>query len=195
MTGGMFADQAVTLDLDFPAARDQFLLLTHGNRLDGMSQDAYADGLAGQLRVGPLGGVPGISKLVRVSLLDPVRRDDSVLVPLRWEATGFMGRLFPVLDANLMLGKDDQGRGILRIAGVYRPPLGGLGEELDQIVLRRVASATIRSLLRRIAALLADRAGEPPGPNAPAGSKGSGDTLPGPPNGTASGRAAGRPHS
>jgi len=189
----MFADQAVTLDLEFPAARDRFLLLTHGNRLDGMSQDAYADGLGGQIRVGPLGGVPGISKLVRVSVLDPVRRDDSVLVPLRWEATGRMGRLFPVLDANLMLGMDDQGRGILRIAGVYRPPLGGLGEELDQIVLRRVASATIRSLLRRIAALLTDRAGEPPGSGAPAGSKGSGGTLPGLPNGMASGRAAGRP--
>ena len=191
----MFADQAVTLDLDFPTARDQFLLLTHGNRLDTMSQDAYADGLAGQIRVGPLGGVLGMSKLVRVRLLDPVRHDESVLVPLRWEATGLMGRLFPVLDANLMLGKDDQGRGILRIVGVYRPPLGGLGQELDQIVLRRVASATIRSLLRRIAVLLADRAGEPPGRDAPAGTKGSGDTLPGPPNGTASGRAAGRPRS
>jgi hypothetical protein len=152
----MFADQAVTLDLDFPAAKDEFLLLTHGNRLDGMSQDAYAEGLAGQIRVGPFGSVPGISKLVQVSLLDPVRRDDSVLVPMRWEATGPVGRLFPVLDANLMLGQDDQGRGVLRLSGVYRPPLGGLGEELDQIVLRQVASATIRSLLRRIAALLAE---------------------------------------
>jgi hypothetical protein len=157
----MFADQAVTLDLEFPAAMDRFLLLTHGNRLDGMSQDAYADGLGGQIRVGPLGGVPGISKFVRVSLLGPVRRDDSVLVPMRWEATGLMGRLFPVLDANLMLGRDEQGRAVLRIAGVYRPPLGGLGEELDQIVLRRIASATLRSLLQRIAALLAERAGEP----------------------------------
>jgi hypothetical protein len=174
----MFADQAVTLDLDFPAARDQFLLLTHGNRLDGMSQDAYADGLAGQIRVGPLGGVPGISKLVQVSLLDPVRRDDSVLVPLRWEATGLMGRLFPVLDANLMLGQDDEGRGILRIAGVYRPPLGGLGEELDQIVLRRVASGTLRSLLLRVAALLADRAGESPRRDPALGANGSGDTVP-----------------
>ena len=67
----MFADQAVTLDLGFPAARDRFLQLTHGDRLDGMSQDAYADGLGGRIRVGPLGSVPGMSKLVRVSLLDP----------------------------------------------------------------------------------------------------------------------------
>ena len=80
---------------------------------------------------------------------------------MRWEATGLMGRLFPVLDANLMLGEDDLGRGLLRIADVYRPPLGGPGEELDQIVLRRVASATIRSLLRRVAVLLADQADEP----------------------------------
>ena len=180
MTEGMFADQAVTLDLDFPAARDQFLLLTHGNRLDGMSQDAYADGLAGQIRVGPLGGVPGMSKLVQVSLLDPVPHDDSVLVPMRWEATGLMGRLFPVLDANLMLGRDDGGQAVLRIAGVYRPPLGGLGEELDQIVLRRVASATIRSLLRRIAALLGDQADEPSGRGAPAGRPASGDIPPEP---------------
>ena len=49
MTGRMFADQAVTLDLGFPTARDQFLLLTQGNRLDGMSRDAYADGLASQI--------------------------------------------------------------------------------------------------------------------------------------------------
>lgn len=170
----MFADQSVMLDLDFPAARDQFLLLAHGDRLDGMSRDAYADGLAGQIRVGPLGGLPGVSKLVQVSLLDPVRRDDNVLIPMRWEATGLMGRLFPVLDANLMLCGDAEGRGVLRIAGVYRPPLGGLGEELDQIVLGRVASATIRSLLRRIAALLADRADEPPAGMRPPAPKGPG---------------------
>jgi hypothetical protein len=174
----MFTDQSVTLDLGFPAARDRFLLLTYGNRLNGMSQDAYADGLAGQIRVGPLGDLPGMSKLVRVSLLDPVRRDDSVVVPMRWEATGLMGRLFPVLDANLMLGKDDQGRGVLRIAGVYRPPLGGLGEELDQIVLRQVASATMRSLLRRIAALVADRTGEPAGQDAPGDGPAPRDALP-----------------
>ena len=122
--------------------------------------------------------MPGISKLVQVSLLDPVRRDDSVLVPMRWEATGPVGRLFPVLDANLMLGQDDQGRGVLRLSGVYRPPLGGLGEELDQIVLRRVASATIRSLLRHIAGRLADLAREPAGQDATAPGPAPLDTLP-----------------
>ena len=171
----MFTDQAVTLDLDFPDAMARFLRLMHAGRLEGLSRDAYADGLTGQIRVGPFGSVPGISKLVRVSLLDPVSRDDSVLVPMRWEATGLMGRLFPVLDANLMVGRDDEGRAALRIAGVYRPPLAGLGEELDQLMLRRVAAATIRSLLRRIAALLA---GEQPGRGVPARTPESRDIPP-----------------
>ena len=73
-----------------------------------------------------------MSKLVRVSLLDPVLSDDMVLVPIRWEATGRMGLLFPVLDANLMVGTDSQGRAELRITGAYRPPLDGLGEGLDR---------------------------------------------------------------
>ena len=110
----MFTDHAVRLDMDYPIARARFLRLAHGDWLDRPSRDAYTDGLAGEVRVGPFGSVPGMSKLVRVSLLDPVPRDDMVLVPIRWEATGRMGRLFPVLDANLTLGTDSQGRAELR---------------------------------------------------------------------------------
>ena len=141
----------------------RFLWLAHGDLLDSLSRDAYADGLAGEVRVGPFGGVPGMSKLVGVSLLEPVAGDDRVLVPIRWEATGRMGRLFPVLDANLILGPDDPGQAVLRITGVYRPPLAGLGEALDQAVLHRVAAATMKSLLRRIAAPLAGPAAEAAG--------------------------------
>src|SRR5215471_6475827 len=151
----MFTDHAIGLDLDYPAARARFLRLAQGDLLDGLSRDAYTDGQVGEVRVGPFGSVPGMSKQVRVSLLDPVARDDMVLVPIRWEATGRLGRLFPVLDANLILAPDDRGKAVLRITGVYRPPLAGLGQELDRAVLHRVAAATVRSLLRRIAAPLA----------------------------------------
>lgn len=168
----MFADHSVSLDMAYPAARSRFLRLMCGNWLDGLSRDAYAEGLTGQLKVGPLGDVPGMSKLVRVSLLDAVLRDDMVLVPFRWEATGLMGRLFPVLDANMILGSGDQGQAVLRITGVYRPPLDGLGEELDRFMLHRVAAATLKSLLRDIVGQL--RAGpdgavgqDPPRPGHP----------------------------
>jgi hypothetical protein len=169
----MFVDHCVSLDMAYPAARSRFLRLAEGNWLDGVSRDAYAEGLAGRLKVGPLGGVPGVSKLVRVSLLDPVRRDHLVLVPFRWEATGPMGRLFPVLDANLVLGTGDNGQAVLRITGVYRPPLDGLGEELDRLMLHRVAAATLKSLLRVIAGRLGPVANgaagqDPPRPERPA---------------------------
>jgi hypothetical protein len=167
MTKEMFTDHAIGLDLDYPVARARFLRLARGDWLDHLSQDAYTDGLVGEVRVGPFGGVPGMSKVIRVSLLDPVPRDDMVLVPLRWEATGRMGRLFPVLDANLIVGTDDQGRAVLRITGSYRPPLNGLGEGLDQAVLHRVAEATLKSLLRRIAAVLARPAAGAAGQDVP----------------------------
>jgi hypothetical protein len=39
--------------------------------------------------------VPGASKLVSVRLLEPVPRGEVMVLPLRWEATGVTGRLFP----------------------------------------------------------------------------------------------------
>jgi hypothetical protein len=174
----MFADHAISLDLDYPAARARFLRLAHGDRLDGPSRDAYADGLAGEVRIGPFGSVPGMSKLVRVSLLDPVPRDDMVLMPIRWEAAGRMGRLFPVLDANLILGQDSRGQAMLRITGIYRPPLAGLGEGLDQALLHRAATATLKSLLRRIAVPLAGPAAGTERWSAPAHSPVPGEAQP-----------------
>jgi hypothetical protein len=173
----MFTDHAVGVDLDYPVARARFLRLAHGDWL-GLSQDAYSDGLVGEVRVGPFGGMPGVSKLVRVSLLDPVPHGDMVLMPIRWEATGRMGRLFPVLDANLIVGTDAEGRTELRITGAYRPPLDGLGEGLDQAVLHRVAGATLKSLLRRLAATLTGPAAAALGPDVPGPGAASADAPP-----------------
>jgi hypothetical protein len=103
------------------------------------------------IRVGPFGDVPGASKLVKVSLLEPVPRDDVMVLPLRWEATGVTGGLFPVLDADLTVTPAGAGQTLMRLDGAYRPPLGAVGAGLDRVVLRRAATATIRSLLTRVA--------------------------------------------
>ena len=39
----------------------------------------------------------------------------------------------------------------LALAGAYRPPLGRLGAGLDQVVLHRAATATMRQLLGSVA--------------------------------------------
>jgi hypothetical protein len=45
--------------------------------------------------------------------------------------------------------------------GCYRPPLGRLGAGLDRAVLHRIASVTIRALLRSIADELTELARVP----------------------------------
>jgi hypothetical protein len=62
------------------------------------------------------------------------------------------GGLFPVLDADLTLAPAREQGSVLSMAGVYRPPLGALGQALDRAVLRRVAVATIRRFVAQVAA-------------------------------------------
>ena len=152
----MFVSHQLTLAVTFQAAQARLENLTHGGWLSAASGDAYSDGLAGLIRVGPFGEVPGASKLVRVSLLEPVPREDVMVLPLRWEATGVTGRLFPVLDADLTVTPADAGQTLMKLDGAYRPPLGAAGATLDRVLLGRAAEATIRSLLTRIADAVAN---------------------------------------
>ncbi len=126
---------------------------TQVNGLNRASHTAYQDGLEALMRVGPLGDLPGTSKLVEVSFAEPVDRDGVLTTGFRWEATGATAGLFPVLDANISLAPQGD-RTRLAFAGTYRPPLGRLGAGLDQAVLHRVAAATIRALLAGIASSL-----------------------------------------
>jgi hypothetical protein len=147
----MFVGDEITLGATYADARAGLLRLTHGGWLSDASGDAYAEGLAGLLRVGPFGDTLGASKLVRVLLLEPVERDGSLTLSLRWEATGVMGRLFPVLDANIILIPAGENACQLALAGAYRPPFAAVGQGLDRVLLHRAASATVRSLLHRMA--------------------------------------------
>lgn len=147
----MFASHQVVLDMTFTRARARLAGLGNGGGLHGPSERAYAQGLDGLVRVGPFGAVLGASKLVRVQVLEPVPRDGAVVLPLRWEATGAAGGLFPVLDADLTLTADGAERCRLVLTGAYRPPLGTVGAILDRALLNRAAAATIRSLVSEVA--------------------------------------------
>jgi len=128
----MFVAAEVPLDVSFPAAAARFANLALGGLLTRASQGAYGDGLTGLVRVGPLGAVPGVSKLVKVHFLDVVTRGESAVLTLRWEATGPGGRLFPALDADIWLTPAGEHAARLSLAGVYRPPLAALGAGLER---------------------------------------------------------------
>ena len=159
----MFVAYELPVGTGLREAQARFANLLHGAGLAQASAAAYDGAVTGMLRVGPAGFAA--AKLVRVSLLDPVYRDEVMTVGLRWEATGPAGSLFPVLDANISIlpGRDEDtadGKQTARLAltGSYRPPLGRLGAALDQVALHRVATATIRALLQNVAAALAGSA-------------------------------------
>jgi hypothetical protein len=152
----MFVGDEVILGISFGSAQARLANLAHHGALTSVSEGAYGDGLAGLIRVGPIGAVPGVSKLVEVCFRDLVTHDDTALLTVRWEATGPGGGLFPALDADITLSPAGEQATRLTLAGAYRPPLAGLGAGLDRAILHRVATATIRSLLSRMADALAD---------------------------------------
>jgi hypothetical protein len=155
----MFVREELRLNAAFLAASDRLAALAHSGSLLTAAQAAsggagISDGSTGLTRVGPLGPVRGLSRVVEVQLGELVAHDDSAQLALRWEVAGPGGGLFPALDADITLGRVDDQATTLTLTGVYRPPLGGVGAGLDQAVLHRVAVATIRDFLGRVGAAI-----------------------------------------
>jgi hypothetical protein len=149
----MFVRDEVLAGATLEAARERLA------KLDGWfltaADDAYREGIAALVRVGSLGAAPGISGLAEVRFRSLAAQDHRVGLALRWEVRGAGGSLFPVLDADLVLTPAAENKTMLTLAGTYRPALGGLGAEVDRLILHRVAEATIRNFLNRVASAIA----------------------------------------
>jgi hypothetical protein len=153
MAGSVFVSGERVLDAGIGAAQLRLARLVQGGWLTTASQAAYQDGIDQLAQVGPFGGTPGTSRLVRVQYVDPVYQDGAMTVGVRWEATGLTGRLFPVLDANIRLTGQGQGSRVVFTA-CYRPPFGALGAGLDRLLMHTAANATIKTFLTYIAGVL-----------------------------------------
>ena len=140
---------ADSVHVELPAAAVAARLHEGGSWLAPHVAAAAVDGEAIRLRVGP-GGPAWLGKTVAVHLGRPERTGDPLRVTIVWEATG-AGALFPRFEGRLDLVDLDPERCELSLSGRYRPPLGRAGQALDDVLLGRVARATVRSLLRRVA--------------------------------------------
>jgi hypothetical protein len=163
----MFVSDQRVLTVGIGAARARLAHLVDGGWLGGASQAVYQGGMDHLIRVGPVGDLPGASRLVRVQFLDPVERDDSATIGMRWEAIGVTSGLFPVLDANITLTAEGGEATQMTLTAVYRPPLGALGAGLDRVVLHKVATATVRSLMTSMARAMEGTAPAPDTAGAP----------------------------
>ncbi|HSP10633.1 MAG TPA: SRPBCC family protein [Candidatus Dormibacteraeota bacterium] len=97
-------------------------------------------------------GVP-IRKRVAVELGEPVKTSTWTVIPLTWKAT-FPEKLFPEMTGKIELSPSDPDVTRLTVSGMYEPPLGSLGRQLDQALMHNVAEATVKELAVSIAARL-----------------------------------------
>lgn len=146
----MFVRSERSVAVDFGLASSRLAGLAGGTGLTEASRALYQGSVEYLLRVGPAAKMPGMSRLVRVRFTEPVCREGSMSVGLRWEATGLTGRLFPALDADISLSDAGAAGTQVTLVGSYRPPFGAAGAELDRLVMRAVANATLRQLLTQV---------------------------------------------
>ena len=146
----MFVGAETVVAAPFAQARPGLVAVADGGWLESASGDAYDRWGAGLARVGPLGSVRATSRLVEVRCAELSARATSATLVLRWEAAGPGGRLFPVLDADLTLAPYGESASLLALAGVYRAPLGAVGDALNRVVMRGVAHATLQGFVNQI---------------------------------------------
>jgi hypothetical protein len=135
------------------------IIADQGEWLSGLAAGAAREGESLRLRVGPIEPLPLLSKTVTLHADQPIVRGEATIVPLTWRATGSQG-IFPVLNADLEVSALSPQITQLTLRGSYEPPLGVVGRRLDRLLLHRVAEATIRSFMHRLAESLADTAAD-----------------------------------
>lgn len=152
----MFARYFVELPI---SAEDVERALSHDPRawLPGLAEGAHHRGDQLLAEVG-FGEAIRIKRTVAVELGQPVRSGSKTVLPLRWAASG-PGGLFPSLDADLEVASLRPGRTQLAMSARYVPPFGTVGRVIDRAALSRVAEATVKDFLDRVAeAILSARA-------------------------------------
>jgi len=148
----------VQIDRPFAAVRDA--LEVSGPAWLGESLvAAYAEGEQLSARVFSSIGPIRLSKRVWAELGEPEVKLDRVTQPLRWRAAGATG-LFPAMVAELEFTPMGKGMTSISFQGRYVPPLGPLGRQADRTLFHRVAEASVRALLARVADRFADGAAE-----------------------------------
>ena len=97
-------------------------------------------------------GVP-VRKRVTVEFGEPVKTTTWAVVPVTWKAT-FPQKLFPVMHGKVDVSPVTRDETKLTVSGMYEPPLGKLGEQLDEVVMHSVAEGTVKELAESLAGRL-----------------------------------------
>src|SRR5487761_355485 len=138
----MFVEQSIQIDHPVDAVT---AVLASGPRewfarLDALGRSAVGPQVAGIV----------LRKKVAVEVGLPVTTGDWTQIPVTWKAT-YVEKLFPVMVGKVELAPVDARTTKVTVAGIYEPPLGRLGRQVDNAFMHTVAEATVSDLARSIA--------------------------------------------
>lgn len=152
----MFVDYYVHIGQPFVEVESTLLGMLPGLR--GWAEEAYREGEHLRTRIGTQRGK--IAKSVELEIGEPARLATQTWIPLRWEATGVPG-LFPKMDADVVVAAVGSELTQIALRGSYRVPLGPVGRAVDRVVLHRLAEASVKTFLDRIARAIDESAVAP----------------------------------
>lgn len=148
----VFVEATVTAAVPYETARSRLaadpLAVTTGALARAHRHDEQLSG-----RIGPRKWPPLFAKEVTVRASTPRHHGEGTVVSLRWEAAGAKG-LFPDFDADLEICPEGELTTRVVLRGSYRPPMGGVGQAMDDLVLHKLAQATVEHVVEAIAAAL-----------------------------------------
>ena len=153
--GGMFVRYYVELPVHVDRV-ERRLTASPASWLPGIADQSQARGRRLLTEVG-LGDRLRLVERVLLEVGRPTRFPSKLVLPLHWRAEGGEA-LFPVLDADLEVARLTPAITQLSISARYTPPLGALGSTIDHAVLHRVAEATVKDFVDRVATVLLEGA-------------------------------------
>jgi hypothetical protein len=121
--------------------------------LRGWAEEAYRDGERLRAKIGPGDHQHRMVKSVLIVVGEPLRGSGETWIPLVWEARGASG-LFPRMEGDICVGGMGSDLTQLTFRGSYRVPMGAVGRALDRLILHRIAEASVKGFVDRIARAL-----------------------------------------
>lgn len=134
------------IELDLPRDRVVGVLVAVGDELEVWAQAAFRRGE--MLAIGPGSGM--VTAPIELEVGELMEGFESVTIPMAWTASSAT-RLFPRMEAEIVISSLGPVMTHLEFRGSYVPPLDGFGKLLDKLALHRVAESTVRAFLRRLA--------------------------------------------
>ena len=119
------------------------------NWLPGLARESLDGGNRLLVEVG-LGQAFPLRKTVEVTVGRWARRGSTAVLPLSWQAPSGPA-LLPTMNAEMEIVPLGSDRTQLALSANYTPPLNGIGKLADRALLHRVAEATVKDFVDRVA--------------------------------------------